>query len=209
METEKNSNHKTIKEEFLSLLRSTERDGIEETIEYLESAGFFKAPASAAHHLAEEGGLVEHSLNTCKAALEIWEGMKHIASDLEYSVKRDSVIIASLLHDVCKSDSYEISVRKRKNELGQYESYMGYRAVDTKLPIGHGEKSLIMLLYNTPLELSNEEMLAIRWHMGPWGLNFNSGEEMRLYDASNDNPLVPIIYAADLLAARILEAKLQ
>ena len=153
------------------------------------------------------GGLVEHSVNTCKAALAIWEAMKTVNPDLAYEVKRENVIIASLLHDVCKTDSYEKSPRRRKNELGQDETYMGFKAVDSPLPIGHGEKSLIMLLYNTPLELTDEEMLAIRWHMGPWGLNFNSGEEMRLYDGANDRALVPIVYSADLLASRIIERK--
>ncbi|MCM1452075.1 MAG: hydrolase [Clostridium sp.] len=196
---------KANKEEFAELLKSTGRDGVEETIEYLEEVGFFSAPASAAHHLAVEGGLAQHSLNTCHAALSIWEGMKALDSGLEYAVKRENIIIASLLHDVCKSNSYQKSPRKRKNDLGQDEVYMGFKAVDSPLPIGHGEKSLIMLLYNTPLDLTDEEMLAIRWHMGPWGLNFNSGEECRLYDGANNRPLVPIIYAADLLASRIIE----
>ncbi len=195
------------KEEFCELLRSTGREGVEDVIEYLGKAGFFKVPASAVHHLACEGGLVEHSVNTCKAALAIWEAMKTVNPDLAYEVKRENVIIASLLHDVCKTDSYEKSPRRRKNELGQDETYMGFKAVDSPLPIGHGEKSLIMLLYNTPLELTDEEMLAIRWHMGPWGLNFNSGEEMRLYDGANDRALVPIVYSADLLASRIIERK--
>jgi len=197
---------KANKEEIARLLASTERDGVDETIEYLEEVGFFHAPASAAHHLAVEGGLAQHSLNTCRAALAIWEGMKALDPGLEYAVKRDNIIIASLLHDVCKSNSYQRSPRKRKNDLGQDETYMGFKAVDSPLPIGHGEKSLIMLLYNTSLCLTDEEMLAIRWHMGPWGLNFNSGEECRLYDGANDRPLVPIIYAADLLASRIIES---
>lgn len=194
-------------EQFCELLRSTAREGVEDVIEYLGKAGFFKAPASAVHHLACEGGLVAHSVNTCNAALAIWEAMKTVNPDLAYEVKRENVIIASLLHDVCKTDSYEKSPRRRKNELGQDEAYMGFKGVDSPLPIGHGEKSLIMLLYNTPLELTDEEMLAIRWHMGPWGLNFNSGEEMRLYDGANDRALVPIIYSADLLASRIIERK--
>ncbi|MCD8386695.1 MAG: HD family phosphohydrolase [Bacteroidales bacterium] len=199
------ANKTDYKEEFCELLRSTGRDGIDEVIEYLESVGFFKAPASASHHLAVEGGLVEHSVNTCRAALAIWESMSQFDTSLQFVVKRDNVIIAALLHDVCKSDSYEKSMRRRKNDLGQDEMVPGFKVVNSALPIGHGEKSLVMLLYNTSLDLTNPEMLAIRWHMGPWGLNFNSGEETRLYDAANDNPLVPIIYAADLLASRIIE----
>ena len=63
------------KEEFVSLLKSTERPGMDDVIKDLEELGFFEAPASAGHHLNVAGGLVEHSLNTCKAALAVYEGM--------------------------------------------------------------------------------------------------------------------------------------
>lgn len=43
------------KERFLNLLRSTERNGIEDLVEDLEKMGFFSAPASAGHHLNVEG----------------------------------------------------------------------------------------------------------------------------------------------------------
>ena len=39
---------KNCKEEILELLRSTEREGIEDVISDLEAWGFFTAPASAA-----------------------------------------------------------------------------------------------------------------------------------------------------------------
>lgn len=54
---------KEKKERFIMLLRSTERQGIEEVISYLENAGFFTAPASTNFHLNYEGGLMEHSMN--------------------------------------------------------------------------------------------------------------------------------------------------
>ena len=205
MKTANPSKSDKIKEEFLELIRSTGRENIEEAIEYIDSIGFFSAPASASHHLAVEGGLAEHSVNTCRAALKVWEVMKELDPNSVFEVKRESIIIAALLHDVCKSDSYEKTLRRRKNELGQDEMMPGYKAVTPRLAIGHGERSLVMLLYNTGLDLSDEEMMAIRWHMGPWCLNFNSGEEGRMYDAAFDNPLVTIIHAGDLLASRILE----
>ena len=65
----------SAKEEFMELLRSTEREGVEDLLVALEEMGFFTAPASSNHHLNVEGGLVVHSLNTCKAALMVWEGM--------------------------------------------------------------------------------------------------------------------------------------
>ena len=193
------------KEEFIELLHSTERDGVDDVIEGLEGMGFFIAPASANHHLNIEGGLLLHSLNTCKAALMVWEGMKALEPGLVKEVGRDSVIIASLLHDVCKSDIYVRSVKKRKNALGMWEDCEGYKVTYKNFPMGHGEKSVILLLCNG-LEMTDDEMLAIRWHMGAWGINMNSYEDQRCYDTSRKlYPLVAIIQAADSLAASIME----
>ena len=196
---------KKNKETFIELLRSTNREGVEGMIEDLEKIGFFSAPASAGHHLNVEGGLVQHSLNTCRAALMVWEGMKKLEPSLEGEVKRDSVIIASLLHDICKSDIYVRTVKKRKNSIGVWEDVEGYKVTYKRFPMGHGEKSLVLALYSG-MELTDAEMLAIRWHMGAWGVNMSSFEDQRNYDASRIlYPLVTIIQTADGLAAAILE----
>lgn len=198
-------NIKKNKEEFIELLSSTGRDGVKEVIEDLEDMGFFTAPASAGHHLNVEGGLVQHSLNTCKAALAVWEAMKPLEPSLETEVKRNSVIIASLLHDVCKSDIYKRTTKKRKNAIGQWEDAEGYKVSYKSFPMGHGEKSVILLLCSG-MVLNDDEMLAIRWHMGPWGLNMNSLEDERCYDTSRKlYPLVTIIQTADGLAASVME----
>lgn len=193
------------KEEFISLLRSTKREGVENVIEDLEDLGFFTAPASAGHHLNTAGGLVQHSLNTYRAAMAVWNSMKPLDSSLESDVREDSIILASLLHDVCKSDIYHRSVKKRKNAVGIWEDSEGYKVSYKNFPMGHGEKSVIMLLCSG-LEMDDAEMLAIRWHMGAWGLNMNSFEDQRCYDTSRKiYPLVSIIQTADGLAASILE----
>ena len=193
------------KEEFISLLKSTGRDGIDDVIEEIDRLGFFTAPASAGHHLNTEGGLVVHSLNTCKAALALWEAMKPLEPSLETEVKRESIIIASLLHDVCKADIYKRTVKKRKNKLGQWEDSEGYKVSYKYFPMGHGEKSLVVVLLSG-LELYDDEMLAIRWHMGAWGVNLTSFEDVRNYDtAQKIYPLVAIIHAADCMAANVME----
>ena len=195
----------TQKEEFISLLKSCNRDGMDGVLEDLEDNGFYEAPASASHHLNVRGGLVVHSLNTCKAGLAVWEAMKTVEPGLEREVPRESVIIASLLHDVCKSDIYKPGMRRKKNNLGVWEDVPGYNISYKDFPMGHGEKSLVLLLISG-LELTDPEMLAIRWHMGPWGVNMNSYEDERNYDAAKLRyPLVTIIHAADSLAAGIME----
>lgn len=84
-----NIDSKALKEEFVTMLRETKREGMDSVIEDLEANGFFTAPASAGHHLNVDGGLVLHSLNTCKAALAVWEGMKRIDPTLEKEVPRE------------------------------------------------------------------------------------------------------------------------
>lgn len=191
--------------EFEELLRSTQRDGVEDMLAWLNENNFFEEPASSNHHLNVEGGLVQHSLNTCHAALAVWEGMQKLEPSLANEVSRDNVIIASLLHDVCKTDIYFRSVKKKKNAIGVWEDVEGYKVSYKNFPMGHGEKSVIQILC-AGLELTEDEMLAIRWHMGAWGINMNSFEDERCYDTSRKlYPLVSIIQVADGLAASILE----
>ena len=49
-----------MKEEFLKLLRSTNRENIEDLIEFITKTDFFEAPASTRFHGAREHGLLEH-----------------------------------------------------------------------------------------------------------------------------------------------------
>ena len=196
---------KACQAEICSLLRSTGREGVEGLIEDITTQGFFEAPASAGHHLNVEGGLAQHSLNSCKAALAVWEGMKTVEPTLANEVTRESIIIATLLHDLCKIDIYRRSVKKRKNALGQWEDSEGYKVTYRNFPMGHGEKSVILALCSG-IELSDAEMLAIRWHMGAWGVNQNSFEDCRNYDAARKlYPLVAIVQTGDSLAAAIME----
>lgn len=200
MDKEKN------KQEFEDLLRSTKREGIDYVIGDLEHDGFFEAPASAGHHLNVAGGLCQHSLNVCHAAMMIYEGMGKLDPASAGKVKRESVIIASLLHDVCKTDIYHRTVKKRKNKVtGMWEDTEGYGISYKKFPMGHGEKSVIQLLLSG-LALQDDEMLAIRWHMGAFGLNLNSYEDERCYDTARmEYPLCSIVQCADSLAAAIME----
>ena len=51
-----------MKEKFLELLKSINREGMDQLIEFIEKSDFFKAPASTRYHGAYEGGLLEHSM---------------------------------------------------------------------------------------------------------------------------------------------------
>jgi hypothetical protein len=197
----------TNKERFIWLLRSTERDGIDDCIEALEELGFFEAPASSKFHLNEEGGLMQHSLNVCDAALKIREAMIEMDDSLRESLSQESVIIASLLHDVCKADIYRKTIKRQKNNFGIWVDVPGYDVDYTTLPLGHGEKSAIVLL-RSGLDLTDDELLAIRWHMNAWDMPFQSPDIKGNFNAAKEIcPLVSVIQTADTLASNLLERK--
>ena len=195
------------KEKFIELLRSTGRNGVEKIIEMLEEQGFFTAPASTRFHLSYEGGLLEHSLGVCRIALMVRKQVLLIRPELEPQLPVESVILTTLLHDTCKAEIYKLNKKFRKNERGAWEEYDGYEVDYSDFPVGHGEKSVIVLL-QSGLELTKEEILAIRWHMSAWDLPFQSYELMGSLNAAREKtPLIGILQAADGLSANVLEMK--
>lgn len=193
-------------EQFKMLLRSTQREGIENVIKNLENLGFFQAPASAGHHLNVPGGLAQHSLNVCFMAQQSKRSVLMVRPELEAMLPDDSIIIASLLHDVCKAEIYKPAIKKRKTPQGYWQDYQGYDADYSSFPMGHGEKSVIQLL-RWGLDMTEDEMLAIRWHMSAWDLPFQSYESKECINKTREKcPLLTIVQAGDGLASGILES---
>ena len=190
----------------MHILRSTGREGIEEVIAGLESLGFFEAPASTVFHLNEPAGLLQHSLNVYREAMAIREKQIEMLPDIEPRLPADSVAIGALLHDTCKAAIYKPVEKWRKDAQGRWESYRGYEVDSSDLPVGHGEKSVIMLL-RWGLRMTDDEILAIRWHMDAWDVSFQSSEaKSNISTAKGMCPLLSVVKAADGLASFILEA---
>ena len=147
-----------MKEEFLKILRTVNREGIEDLIKFLESTDFFTAPASTRFHGNYAGGLVEHSMKVYEILVE---KVKNSSKKIE--VSEDTLKIVALLHDVCKANFYKIDYRNAKNALGVWEKVPYYTVEDT-IPYGHGEKSVMMI--TEYMKLTPEEKYSIRWHMG-------------------------------------------
>ena len=197
----------TNKEEFIELLRSTNRDGVEDCIVDLQELGFFEVPASTKFHLNEDGGLVLHSLNLCHVALKVRESMIELDDSLRELLPKDSVIISTLLHDVCKADIYKKAIKRQKNAYGMWTDVSGYDVDYSNFPVGHGEKSVIVLL-RSGLDLTDDEIIAIRWHMQAWDLAFQSAEaKVNLNTAKQICPLLTLIQVAYGLASNLLERK--
>ena len=192
-------------EDFESLLRSTNRDGVENVIARLKEHGFYSAPASTKFHLAVPGGLLKHSLNVCTAALSLREQAKQFATDTLAQLPVESVVISALLHDVCKTDIYKSAIISKRRDDGVWGKVPGYVSDYSHLPLGHGEKSVILLL-KWGLKLTEDEMFAIRWHMTAWDLPFQSAEQKASLEAARARtPLCGLIQCADAFASSIME----
>ena len=194
------------KNKFTEILSATGRTGIDKVLSKLEENGFFEAPASTKFHLSCKGGLLEHSLNVYEAAMFLREQVIARKPELEAQLPADSVAICALLHDTCKSDIYKEGILNRKNADGYWEKYVGYQVDYTAgLPLGHGEKSIIMLL-SWGLDLTEAEIMAIRWHMSAWDMPMQSPEHKESFNAAKSkSALVSLIQSADGIATGLLE----
>lgn len=180
-----------MKEKYINLLRVTNRNGIELLIHWLENeTDFFTAPASSKYHLCKENGLLEHSLNVYNQLLNETLGM-------EYDYK--TIIIVSLLHDLCKVNNYVIDYKNQKNDSGIWEKVPYYKSNDL-FPIGHGEKSIALI--QKFIKLTDEEMLAVRWHMGGFEPKENHSYISKTFNMSK---LALLLHIADLKSTYILE----
>ena len=178
-----------MREEFLELLKSTEREGKDKLIEFIEKTDFFKAPASTKYHGNYEGGLLEHSMKVYELLIQ-----KVKNSPIEINTPEESLILIALLHDICKVNFYKVDYRNAKNEFGEWEKVPYYTIEDT-IPYGHGEKSVMML--TEYIKLTSEEKYAIRWHMG-----FTEPKESygTLGQAFKKYPVALLVHEADLEA---------
>ena len=174
---------------FEELLEDTGRRGVEDMLSWLRGTDFYKAPSSTVYHLAEPGGLCQHSLNVYRRAIQEYELREQDYPGITF----DSIVITALLHDVCKANSYTTYSRNVKDENGKWQSVQAYKRADT-YPLGHGEKSLYLVCRN--IDLSADEAMAIRWHMGAFDDAVQGGFR-GLADVYSKYPLAYLIHQAD------------
>ena len=198
------------KEEFICLCRQNiQREGIESLLQYIDQkTDFYTAPSSVSFHLNEDGGLCRHSLNVFHTACKLYEtvvlpAIESGSSPFTELVSLESLAIATLFHDLCKTKIYKKTEKWRKNELGKWESYTGYEIQD-EFPFGHGEKTCVIMGWF--MRLKQEELLAIRWHMGMFEMTEQGSSTRYAYrSAMEKSPLVTILQTADMLTAGGLE----
>jgi len=171
--------------EFEQLLLGTCRHGVKSLIKWLKTSSFYYDPASVRYHGSFGSGLLCHSLNTYNNAHEL---------NNNNELPNDSIVLSSLLHDMCKCGSYKrIGGKWCKNHDISIE--------------GHGRRSLTMLK-NLGLDLTNEEQIAIRWHMKHTDSDLKyspaDSDYRREYEAikRESHPLLDVIFKADYKASK-------
>lgn len=153
--------------------------------------GFLVAPSSFRHHSNYAGGLVDHSANVVRRLKELLELYFKGEEDKKWLSEHFNPAKVGLLHDYCKA-LYSEKI------LGNGE--WTYK----QLPLqGHAEVSL-MALQSIGITFTPYELLAVRWHMGAYGLD---ADALNAYDVAIENSknLVIFTHHADMVASRIDE----
>ncbi|MBR4589058.1 MAG: hypothetical protein IKO36_00195 [Bacteroidaceae bacterium] len=203
---------------FEELLSEVKREGINSLLDFIRKSDFYTAPASTRFHLSEQGGLLKHSLHVyeclnAKVDAPIWK-------DVLKGVSRETILIVSLLHDLCKTYYYTTDFKNQKTYDADKVSAASSRevkhdakgdyiwetvpcfTVDNKYPLGHGSKSVVFILQY--MKLSMEEITAITYHMGAY---CDSSQWTELGQAYEKYPLALALHQADMEATHILEVE--
>jgi len=180
-----------MKEEVKQLLMSTNREGMQNLIEALDKYLFFDLPASIKFHSNYDSGLIEHSMKVYKLFKEMID--KFSINNEKEVISQDSIIICSLLHDVCKANSYK--------KVGNCWIW------NSSNPDGHSKLSLHRIKQFIILTQQEEEI--IKYHMGFYGTTeFSSKGEytlQELVNAYNNNNLAKLFYFCDDMSSQFLE----
>lgn len=185
---------KELKELVFGRLMAIKRDGMKDLVDYIKhKTDYYTAPASIKYHSNYEGGLLIHSHN-------VVEILKEKNERYDLGLSEESIFITGYLHDLCKCNLYKKDMKLRKNVNDRWEAY-GLYVIDDEVPLGHGEKSVILI--QQFIKLTLEESLMIRWHMGA----YVSKEEQRdLHKAIEKYKSVLAIHIADQEASYMLES---
>lgn len=179
-------------DKIVSLLKGTGRTGVLGLIDFMEEGGFFKAPCSGQYHLAEPGGLAEHSLNVYFALLGI-DGA------LDAGIPLDSIIICGILHDLGKMGDYgKSNYTENILKSGERSKSKPYVSNAALLYVPHEIRSIAIA--QRFIELTEDEQFAILYHNGlytPLGNSYKGKE----------TPLSMALHFADMWCSRVTEAE--
>jgi hypothetical protein len=174
---------------IIKLLESTRRKNIESLLSYVTETDYFIAPASSKleHHAAYKGGLAFHSLN-------VYELFNEKCERYSIDLPHEERIISALCHDLCKINFYEKNILKD----GTQSKDKPYNVCE-QVPLGHGEVSLYRA--GKIIELTPQEEMLIRWHMGQFDGNWENNSRY----VREKCPTIALFQNSDIEASRYLE----
>lgn len=180
------------REKIAELLLNTGRVGMGNLIVYMDDNGFFTAPCSTQFHLANAGGLAEHSLNVYEIARSLVPQL-----DMHMKIPKDSLIICTLLHDLGKCGQFgKPEYTENLLKSGKRSESKPFEKNKELLPVDHEVRSVAIA--SQFIQLTEEEQFAILMHNGLYG-TFKYGLQ------GNETPLQMIVHFADMWASRVLE----
>lgn len=194
----------TIKDKIIAALLSTNRPGMPDLINHMESIGYFEAPCSGGNHLAKEGGLAEHSWNVNGIMRAMQETV--ISGDCE--IPDYSIDIVSLLHDLGKCGDYGkanyVENWIKDGRPTKAEPEQKYKISETKpyktnpdlLYVPHEVRSV--KIASQFIRLTEYEEHAILYHNG---LYSHLGYDVK----GKETPLYLLLHFADLWCSRVVE----
>lgn len=197
------------KEEILQLISQIDRPGanIDGLVELLQTSDFFYAPASVKFHSAMKGGLAEHSLN-------VYYNLKHLVNYKQLDINETTIIICSLLHDISKINTYELTCVNKKmywpegqkcDELGNFDwvSSIGYKhKPDRQKFLFNNHEITSEYIVRQYIPLTIEESIAIMHHMGGLGVD-SAKDNISLTYATY--PFSCLLHVADMMSTFVDE----
>ena len=163
----------------------------EYAVDRLANIGYFKAPASRYHHLAEPGGLMRHSVNVTKWLIKLTN-----AGVVSWG-HNSSLYRIGMLHDLVKCKCYAVDPLCSRYEPIRYVyRQSGY--------VGHGVASALIAMSVIGVSLLPVECACIVHHMGAFRLD---EWQLKEYNAALDQFPCELIatHMADMLASRVDE----
>lgn len=162
------------KQTITNMLFRTERKGIHELSAYLLESDFYTIPASKRYHNTEKGGLAKHCLSVYSLFYN------HIQKLGIKDIPHDSIVICSLLHDLCK-------ITPKMEE--------------------HAKVSILRI--EQFIKLTELEKQIIKYHMGYYaaGNRYNAEYSMDNLQTAQNNPIIKLFHWCDDMDAQFIGVK--
>ena len=155
---------------------------------------YFDAPASKGRHLARIGGLLEHSVNVTRRLLALTDALG------VYWPRKESPYLVGMFHDLVKCRCYAQLMDEEGNFIEKWEY------VQPEYP-GHGACS-VAIAAELGIQLMREEIAAIMFHMGPWGVGKEYSESEFRAAMRAFAPQIIATHTADWYAAEVDEREM-